>query len=920
MGAADVPEEKRLETAETLGQEGEPASRQVAVAAGSRIGRYVVLQRLGAGGMGVVYAAFDPELDRKVAIKLLRADVSGSQGGEEARGRLLREAQALARVSHPNVIAVHDVGTYGVAGEERVFLAMEYVEGQTLRKWLMGSRRSAAQILEVLVLAGRGLQAAHLAGIIHRDFKPENVLVSLGGAVRVLDFGLARAAGIIESARSGVSQLGDAGPLDSSDSGPLQTPMTRAGALLGTPWYMAPEQRARGAVNEASDQFSFCVTLYEALYGERPFADAPPEETTPDWTLLPAPAGRGVPGWVRRVILRGLSPDPAQRFPSMAALLEALSRDPGRARRRNLVIALSMLAALVAVGGVAHMRGDRAQLCTGATQKLAGVWDGPKKESVHQAFANSHLGFAERSFETVAATLDRYRDHFAAQHREACEATRIRGEQSEELLDARMRCLDSRLAELRGMVDVLAHADAKVVERSIEATDSLTPLESCGDRALLTLKQKPPPRARERVDALTAQLAAQKALFAAGKYKDAGAPLAAIAAEAHTIGYRPLEAEALLLTAQINREANDKAAAASSFAALTAAEAADDASAQAEAAIHLLWVTGYLENHFAEAHRWDAFADAILERLGRPDRLEILRDRALGTVLRVESKNGEAVDVQRRALALSDKQDPEGIDVARDSVGLSTTLQLMDRLDEALPFSQRAVAIFQRRLGDDHPTTATAVETLGNSEFALGRFDDALEHLQRACAVKERAHGAGHPWTALCRVEVADTLLELGRLDDADALLQPALQALGKALGEKHPMLIYALQVEGHLLRLRHHATDALVADERARAIASEALGEKHLAVADSLLAIGRDQLEAGQPARAVPPLERALQIREANPSDANPLAQVRFTLARALGRTPRGLELAQKAADTFAHAAWRKRDHDEVAAWLAAR
>jgi tetratricopeptide (TPR) repeat protein len=897
-------EHKPLEVAETLGQDTPPDGSPAEIAAGARIGRYIVLHRLGAGGMGVVYVAFDPELDRKVAIKLLRTDLS--HAGDEARQRLLREAQALARVSHPNVIAVHDVGTYAAPDGERVFLAMEYVEGQTLRKWLPG--RTREEILEVFRLAGRGLAAAHEAGIIHRDFKPENVLVSVGGWVRVLDFGLARAAGFTETA----AQPGEAARPVPGDSGPLQTPMTRAGALLGTPWYMAPEQRARKAVNAGSDQFSFCVTLYEALYGERPFADAPVNQE-PDWTVRP-PARR-VPGWIRRILVRGLSVDPAQRFPSMEALLDALAHDPVRRQRRLALVGLSTLAVLAVVGVLAN---NRAHLCGGAGDKLTGVWDAPRRKAVRDAFLATKLPFAARSFEAVASTLDRYGALFVAHHTEACAATRVRGEQSEELLDLRMRCLDARLAEVRGLVVVFAHSDPKVVERSVQAGDSLTPLATCADRATLTTRKRPPREARDRIDVLTRQLASAKALFFAGKYKDAAVPLPAIVSAARQIGYRPLEAEALLLTAQIDREANDvKAAGANGFAALTAAEAADDDAQVVEAAVHLVWLTGYLENHFADAHRWDAFADSVLERLGRPARLQMLRDRALGLVLRVESKNAEAVDAQRRALALSEKLDAEGTDVARDLAGLSTTLQLMDRLDEALTVSARAVAIFQARLGPDHPTTATAVETLGNCEFSLGRFDDALSHLQQSCAVKERAHGAGHPWTELCHVEIADTLLELGRLDEAAALLDAALQALQKAVGDKHAMLVYPLQVTGHLERQRHRLPEAVAADERALAVATTALGAQHLAVADSLLALGRDHLAAGHPDRAVPPLEKALVIREANPTDANPLAQVRFTLAQALGRSPRALELAQKAADTFAQAPWRKRDGDAVAAWL---
>lgn len=307
--------------------------------AGEMVGRYVVSHRIGAGGMGVVYAARDPDLARPVALKLLRwqsIDSDARQAGE-ARLRLLREAQTLARLSHPNVVAVYDVGTYG----EQVFLAMEYVDGSTLAEWLRAGH-SVAECLETFHQAGLGLAAAHSAGLVHRDFKPSNVMVSADGRVRVTDFGLARAISTEEE-----HQARQEAALHSIDA----FNHTHTGMVLGTPAYMAPEQLLGGTVDHRADQFSFCVSLYEALYGERPFNGqslAQLKAALQAEDLRDQPAGTKVPRWVRRVLLRGLKPNAEHRYASMQALLLALKSKPPTTNRWALLLALSIVAVVAA--------------------------------------------------------------------------------------------------------------------------------------------------------------------------------------------------------------------------------------------------------------------------------------------------------------------------------------------------------------------------------------------------------------------------------------------------------------------------------------------------------------------------------------------------------------------------------------------
>jgi serine/threonine protein kinase/formylglycine-generating enzyme required for sulfatase activity len=316
------------------------------LATGARIGRYVIIERVGNGAMGVVYGAYDPELDRKIALKLLRP---GHGVKETARARLLREAKAIARLSHPNVVAVHDVGVF----EDQVFLAMEFVPGGTIKSWLEEAPRTWRQILDVFIAAGRGLIAAHAAGLVHRDFKPDNVLLDKDGRPRVVDFGIARqaGAGTGRDADDEVSPLrrGDAGVAEaaaaalresSGNVAPLLT-LTKTGAMVGTPAYMAPEQFMGERGDERSDQFSFCVALYEALYGQRPFEGGDVLSLSLNVTqeqFRPLPKDRGVPVWIKRAILRGMKADPGARWGSMIEVIAALANDPVIKLRKRLVV------------------------------------------------------------------------------------------------------------------------------------------------------------------------------------------------------------------------------------------------------------------------------------------------------------------------------------------------------------------------------------------------------------------------------------------------------------------------------------------------------------------------------------------------------------------------------------------------------
>jgi hypothetical protein len=312
-------------------------ARATAVEAPRTLGRYQIGERLGAGGMGQVFRAHDPQLNREVAIKILHPGGDTGSQARELEQRLLREAQAMARLSHTNLAIVHDVGS----DRGEVFLAMELIDGETLRAWLQRPRpwRDA---LAALIAAGRGLAAAHSAGVIHRDFKPDNVLVARDGTVKVVDFGLARGVG----ERDGASA-------EQRRADVLQSSMTVTGAVMGTPAYMAPEQQIGEPTDASADQFSLAVSIYEGIYGARPFPQGALAAFRAGAERAPAPpADRGVPPAVFDVLVRGLAREPEDRYPSVTAFLDALvaAAPPERPRRRR-VVPIAIAAGVVIAGG-----------------------------------------------------------------------------------------------------------------------------------------------------------------------------------------------------------------------------------------------------------------------------------------------------------------------------------------------------------------------------------------------------------------------------------------------------------------------------------------------------------------------------------------------------------------------------------------
>ena len=870
---------------------------------GATVGRYVVLDRIGAGGMGVVYAAYDPELDRRVAIKLLRPDRFSSEAG---RLRLLREAQALARLTHPNVVAVYDAGTFG----DRVFVAMELVEGETLRQWLGEGPRSWREVLDRFLPAGRGLAAAHAAGLVHRDFKPENVLLGRDGRVRVADFGLAKALADAEEEPPGEAAEPGEG-----------TPLTEWGVVLGTPAYMAPEQLRGIAADARSDQFSFCVALYEALYGERPFEEG--------GVVKEAPAGTKVPGWLRAVILRGLMASPEERYPTMDDLLRDLERDPATVRRRWLAAAAIVILAGAVFGSLGYFQARRAQLCGGAEEKVQRIWNEGRKQAIHAAFLATGAPFAEGLWKSVAHSLDLYLKDWGAMHRAACEATRLRGEQSEDLLDRRMVCLDQRLQEAGAVAGLFARADRQVLQKAPDTISGLTPVDTCGDVEALTAKVPPPrdPRLRKRVDAVRAELAEAQALTNAGKMAEALPKAQAAEAAARPLGYGPLEAEALFQKGKLQDANGDpKGGEETLFAALVAAQAAGHQEVAARAAAQLAWVTGYEQERAADGHRWFRQAEGIAEGAKGGDALRAELLQQLGNVLANERRFPEALEVTLRAEALAEKSlGPQHPRVASLLVNAGQYESQMGRDEEALRHAVRGLQIQQKALEPDHPDIAKTYNTLGNIYANLQRNQEAITAFESAVDIARRQYGPNHWLVGGYLIGLATAHQNLRHLDEALGYDRQAMAIFEGAFGPEPPFGPLVLNNMGEVLRLLGRHDEALAAYRRALSIQEKLLGPNHPDLGHSLLGVAEAYLDLGRAREAIAPAERALALREAVGVKIHPvtIAQNRFYLARALwdggGDRTRAIQLARQAREALAKAGYAD-DQREVEAWLKKR
>jgi len=949
------------------------------------IDRFRILTALGSGGMGVVYEAHDPKLDRYVAIKLVHRRLSEREGT-----RLHREAQSLARLSHPNVVQVFEVGRC----PHGMYLVMELVRGQPLRQWLGARTREPAEILAVFLQAGEGLAAAHAAGLVHRDFKPANVLVGDDGRARVLDFGLARVGRATST--TGDGELGDPpsisgshAPLDDQATLPatsstkpapasleplpldpdslgedlVAAPLTDHGSVLGTPAYMAPEQHLGQPLTAAADQFGFCVALYEALYRTHPFGT--PEDRIRRVLLgvvrppPPLTTTTPVPEHVRTAILRGLSPNPRDRFSSMQALLHAL-RPP--TRRSRLAIGTALLLGTAALAATIWAATPRPDPCTAGTERLAPAWD-DQRDAARTGMLATALPYAAETWEHTEARLVEYADTWLAAHAHACEAG-VQGTLASVELDGRMRCLDERREALGALVGELASADAFTVQHALEAVGQLPPIDDCESTEYLrgTLPP-PPPESATEVQRLHERLATLHALYLTGRHAEGLVRATELRPAIDALGYPPLMAELELREGMLHIRAGDPPAAREHLEAayFLAKELAHDRVAL-EAALNLVFVTSTLQHDLEAAQAWIDHAAAELPLAGTPSlraSYEGLRGVLAGQAQRFE----EAAEHHQRAAALHEAaRGPSDPMVARSLANYGLALAWLGRFDEATASLQRAIAILEARLGPRHPDVALHLNNLGIVLYNHGD-PGAREQLERALEIRRQILEPDH-------LDIANTLEQLGRVhvgasrfDEARPLLERALEIRRRKQGPEHIQLAFALGGLGELQLRRDEAKAAersfREAKEMAEAVAPEHafvpyaqswLGESLLAQARSaegaaelrealsrmeaargsehdelmgpLQSLAGVALDEGRPAEALPLAERALALGERAALPESRLAIARWLVSQALWNSgvdrARARSLAEQAV-----VAWQIETNDaerlaEAEQWLA--
>jgi tetratricopeptide (TPR) repeat protein/predicted Ser/Thr protein kinase len=862
-----------------------------ALVRGDEVGRYIVLAKIGRGGMGIVYSAYDPELDRRVALKVL-----AKTGEDKGRVRMLREAQAIARISHPNVIPVHDVGHV----DGRVFIAMEFIEGHTLTQWLESQRRDWTAVLDVYLRAGEGLAAAHAQGLVHRDFKPDNVMIGDDGRVRVLDFGLARTDDRDLDDHGGAIEAGRTGPVAIPEGiepsmTPLESNLTVAGTVLGTPAYMAPEQHLGEATDPRTDEFAFCVALYEGLYGQRPYAGnnaAAIAFQVLEGEVRSAPPETRVPTWVRKILLRGLSRDIESRYPTISQLLEALREDPtGRRRRSRVWLAGFGVAAVAGVAAAQVAAPAPPEPCARVTSEVDGVWSSVAKARLRAAFSEVEAAEAKEAEREVFAGLSDYANTVSTTRRRACEQTYVHRAQSDTTYDLQIECLDRATHALDAAVGVIAESDANTIIESPRVISALPDVNRCDDLDALRSLLEPPtgPEAEAQVAVVRDELARGMLIAAAGRHAEALEVLDGALANAKATAYEPVVVEArrrhARLVAMNGKFSESVDEYLDGYYSARQIGHDEQAAAIANDLVFVLDVLGERER----ALEWS--------RLGEADSLRIGFEVGVVTAIMYRAMVHNKLGHHQRSLDLYDeaKTKMEAIgDDYKDQLAIlinnrAIVLMALERWDEAAADFEEVLARTQKQLGNDHPQVGLPHLNLANIAIARRQPALALEHITEIERVWNDAYPEIHNRTSMIRQMRASALRQLGRAEEALASAQSGLDILTQVVGAGNHQLADPMIQVAELQTDLGQPEQALELLDRARAFAdpdedpddTTRAGEVGARV-EALLALKRPD-DALKTAR-----ERADQVAKLEGAAPRLRAQAHLLVAEVLHRTGR--------------------------------
>jgi len=765
--------------------------------------------------MGVVYEAFDGELDRAVALKR----VHPSRTDADTCARLLSEARTLARLSHPNVVPVFDVTTEG----EEVFVAMELVVGDDLRQWERRQPRSWRAIVEVLTQAGDGLAYAHAQGLVHRDFKPTNVLIGNDGRARVVDFGLARP--IPEQAAS-------TGESDDS-SGPPGS---------GTPRYMAPEVRAGQTAGPLADQFGFCVTAWEMLFGHRP--------TSPDDARAHARTRR-VPRHIRAPLIRGLSAAPADRFPDMAALLARLRR-PSAAGR--WVAGAGLLAILV--GAIAWPSDDP---CLDVAAEVDATWGPSRLAALQDAFASTGSANAQQAAERVKTRMDRHMEAWIAERERSCHATLVERTQSRGEYELQTACLEELRVATDALLEVLmSDPDPALVHRAVSAVAQLPTPAACAEADRSSIG---PLGDDAKARALRADLSRVQALVRAGRVSVALTAASSLVEAATAADDTWIAARAGLLRAQVELSSGDDTAAEQSLSAagIAAAQATHDPSV-AEAWVLMASVVARDPARRSELDTLLTVAEAALVRAGDDPRLAILLQRARARMHSVQGELEAAADLSVEIAKESERRlgadHPDLVDALMDA-----GLALLDsgRPDAARPHLERAVELDLELFGDLHPRLASDWHNLA---LVAPGAEEAEALLRKALALNEEVFGRTSTAVADDLANLGIFLHDGGNYEQAEEVMLESLEIQREAYGGDHRHIATVLQYLGELLNDTGQRERARAYAEESLAMRQRILPADHIDIARGHQLLGAIALNEGRYDDARKAYEQSLEVR----------------------------------------------------------
>ena len=845
----------------------------------TQIGRFEVRGRLGAGAMGVVYSAYDAALGRMAAIKVLH---DSNSDHEESRQRLVREAQAMARVRHPNLVAVHEVGIH----EDQVFVAMQYVEGTTLTEWLVEHRPSWQEVVDLLTPAARGLAAIHEQGLVHRDFKPDNVLVDARGQVFVADFGLAG------PVKQTTARRGAASEPDTL----LHETLTTVGAVMGTPAYMAPEQWEGAPSDARSDQFSFCTVLFEALYGRRPFTGktlVALAEATAEGAIEEPSGAQRIPPWLRSVVRRGLAPRAADRFEGMAALLTALTAGETQRRRRRWGMAAAVAVAAVA-GTVGYQHMDKAQreaACVAEGDAIDEVWNDEARAGVTEGLVATQVPYAAAAADNVMPWIDKQADAWRATAAEACVSATVTHRWDAPRFDKARWCLEDRRLQLSARIEQLTHANAKTVNNAVNLVAGLARIESCVEEiSLAGLPEPPAPEVREAAGEVRRERARAMALMASGDYKAGLEAAQALRERAEALGSSYLIAAAYMTEARgLARTGAHEAAKVAAVASLSHAVRSGGWDIAASATTLLTVVTGHLLSDPAEGMLWAEVAGAAIARAGDPlGTREAHRLNELGGLLVMLGKFGEAKEAHQTALELRTAAlGPEHLDVGVSHNGLGVAYKGAGDFVAAKEHLERALAISTAALGANHPQVVAMTVNLGGLHRVMGEPERAKTLLLGALSISEATFGPEHQRVGQVLNTLASTYLLTDQAEEAEAAYARALGVMLKALPPDHPNVGLSTAGRASAQAKLGRFEEARSGYQRAVKIFEGRFGGDHPNVAQGLDELAEVHVALGDYREALVAYERVRTIAAADKANPTELARSEFALARTLWNAP---------------------------------